>query len=725
MTTIQTSGASFADLGVDQPIVDALAREGITAPFPIQEQTLPLALSGADVIGQARTGTGKTLAFGIPLLQRIDPEARTPRALVVVPTRELCLQVYEDLARAGAGRGITPVAIFGGRAIEPQAQALRDGAQVVVGTPGRLLDLMSRGALTLRDVRGLVLDEADEMLDMGFLPDVEQLVQACPTDRQTLLFSATMPSEVVGLARRYMSKPTFMRADVEEAQVAPATDQYFLSCHRLDKPAVLARILDAPGRGLALVFTRTKRMADTLVDELAQHGKQAEAIHSNLRQEARERTLQKFRDGKIDVLCATEVAARGLDIPEVTHVVNYDCPDDEKMYLHRIGRTGRAGAAGVAVTLAVWNELARVEVIKKALGVDTPTHEVFSTSPELEALFDLPPRQQSTRSRGSGGKRAAEPDTQRRDGGGKRDESDDKRASERPGGAEERNGRRGKRRGGRGRQGGGERRGGERDSRTDGQPAGPKGSADSGAERTRAPSESGTGERPAAAAGREPDATDETPARTRVRRREVPGPDTGREATSTDRSREREAPAPVDDVAATPSRESAREDVHVDEGGVRRRVRRREAPGDGSASTASAPAARQQRRRSETRSKAGDRDESAGQAGVSARSGSAGGDGSAKSDQERSDQQRSDQERSDQGRSEQERSRGRGGSNRSRRGGRGRGSGGGNARQGERERTSGGGREAVDSAPATRDTASARGDGRPGLSRPMTINHLP
>jgi len=389
---VTDSTKTFADFGVHPDICETLADAGITSPFPIQELTLPLALGGADLIGQARTGTGKTLAFGIPLLQRIDPGAGHTQALVVVPTRELCVQVREDLARASARMGFEVVALYGGKAIEPQAKAVEDGAAVVVGTPGRLLDLMRRGSLQLGKVSMLVLDEADEMLDLGFLPDVEQLVQATAAERQTLLFSATMPSAVVALARRYMHKPTFLRADVEEVHVAPLTKQHFFSCHRMDKPAVVARILQAPNRGLCVVFTRTKRMADVLAEELRERGVKAAPIHSDLRQEAREKALERFRKGTITVLVATEVAARGLDIDDVTHVVNYDCPEDEKMYLHRIGRTGRAGAAGVAVTLVLWNELARLEMIKRTLDIAEPTHEVFSTSPILDELFDLPAR---------------------------------------------------------------------------------------------------------------------------------------------------------------------------------------------------------------------------------------------------------------------------------------------------------------------------------------------
>ena len=425
-----TDVRSFEDLGVDTAVVKALADAGITAPFPIQELSLPMALAGADLIGQARTGTGKTLAFGVPLVQRVDPDAGYTQALVIVPTRELCLQVHDDLTIAGATRGVQVVAAYGGRAIDPQSEAIAGGASIVVGTPGRLLDLCRRRMLDLSKAAALVLDEADEMLDMGFLPDVEQLIERCPDDRQTLLFSATMPSEVVKLARRYMDKPTFMRTDVEQQQhVAPETRQHFFACHRLDKPAVVARILGAQGRGRTLIFTRTKRMADVLASELRDRRIDAGVIHSDLRQEARERALAKFRKGTVDVLCATEVAARGLDIDDVTHVINYDCPDDERMYLHRIGRTGRAGADGVAVTLAVWNELARLDMIKRALDIDQPTDEVLSTSPILDDLFGAAETASHTGG-GRGGSRSRRRDdarTTKHDGGrgGSLDGSDD------------------------------------------------------------------------------------------------------------------------------------------------------------------------------------------------------------------------------------------------------------------------------------------------------------
>ncbi|MGH3442645.1 MAG: DEAD/DEAH box helicase, partial [Nitriliruptorales bacterium] len=383
---------TFRDLGVADELCAALEDHSIIQPFPIQELTIPLGVEGADVIGQARTGTGKTLAFGLPLLQRIDVGQGGVRALVVTPTRELTLQVAGDLEEAGAKIGVRVLTVYGGVPIETQTKALRTGAiDVVVGTPGRLLDQYRRGNLVLSDVSVLVLDEADEMLDMGFLPDVETLIAACGEDRQTMLFSATMPSEVVALARRYMRSPTFIRAESGEPQVAPETEQYFFIVHRLDKPRLLARILQAPDAGQTAVFVSTKRMADRLVEELGELGVAAEPIHGDLGQARRERNLDRFRSGESDVLVATEVAARGLDIPGVTHVVNYDCPDDEKMYLHRIGRTGRAGAPGVAITFVEHREVDRMKSIRKRVesGQQEP-EEVFSTSERLKELFDLP-----------------------------------------------------------------------------------------------------------------------------------------------------------------------------------------------------------------------------------------------------------------------------------------------------------------------------------------------
>jgi len=381
---------TFRDLGVDAALCDALEAKGIIHPFPIQAMTLPMALAGGDLIGQARTGTGKTLAFGLPLLQRIDPTDRFTQALVVVPTRELCVQVHEDLS-IGAAKGISTIAVYGGTPYEEQTAALESGVNVVVGTPGRLLDHLNRGSLDLSKVRVLVLDEADEMLDMGFLPDVERLLETCPADRHTMLFSATMPTAIVRMARRYMVSPTFTRADITEAETAPNVAQHFLKVHRMDKARLLARILQAPERGNVYVFVRTKHMADRLVEELEELSTDAIAIHGDLRQATREKNLDRFRAGKVTVLVATEVAARGLDVDNVTHVVNYDCPEDEKMYLHRIGRTARAGHAGVAVTFVEHSEVERANLIRRAIGkLEIEVRDMFSTSPELTELFELP-----------------------------------------------------------------------------------------------------------------------------------------------------------------------------------------------------------------------------------------------------------------------------------------------------------------------------------------------
>ena len=380
---------TFTDFGVEEVLANALRSKGIIHPFPIQELTLPMALKGADLIGQARTGTGKTLAFGLPLLQRVDPDLKKTQGLVIVPTRELCLQVADDLT-VGADRGVSSIAIYGGVGYDEQIEALTGGVHVVIGTPGRTLDHLGRGNLDLSNVHTVVLDEADEMLDMGFLPDVERLLTEVPDDRQTLLFSATMPAVIVKLARRFMSKPTFMRAEAEERQTSTNVDQHFFLVHRMDKPRVLARILQSDDRGGAFVFTRTKNMADRLVRELEDLKVSAIAVHGDLRQTTREKNLDRFRAGKADVLVATEVAARGLDVDNVTHVFNYDCPDDDKMYLHRIGRTARAGNKGVAVTFAEFNEIDRLNVIRKAVEADTEVAEVFSTSDHLTELFDLP-----------------------------------------------------------------------------------------------------------------------------------------------------------------------------------------------------------------------------------------------------------------------------------------------------------------------------------------------
>jgi len=391
-----TQAPTFRDLGADDDIAQALADIGIERAFPIQEMTLPLALEGRDLIGQAKTGTGKTLGFGIPLLQRIsrdDAPGATPQALVVVPTRELCIQVAEDLEQASSHRGLRVLSVYGGRAYEPQVDALTRGVEVVVGTPGRLIDLANRGSLNLARVAVLVLDEADEMLDMGFLPDVERIVSQIPAQRQTMLFSATMPGQIVALARRYMTQPTHIRAadPGDDRATVDAIEQHVWRAHPLDKPELLARILQANGRGLTMVFTRTKRKAQKIMDDLTERGFAVGTVHGDLGQGAREQALRAFRKGKVDVLVATDVAARGIDVDGVTHVINYECPDDEKTYLHRIGRTGRAGASGVAVTFVDWEDVARWQMIDKILGLPFKDPlETYSTSDHVYTGLGIP-----------------------------------------------------------------------------------------------------------------------------------------------------------------------------------------------------------------------------------------------------------------------------------------------------------------------------------------------
>ncbi|MGH3192068.1 MAG: DEAD/DEAH box helicase [Streptosporangiaceae bacterium] len=374
-------------------ICSGLEAAGIFTTFPIQALTLPLALRGQDIIGQARTGTGKTLAFGIPLLQRAqDGPARSPRALVVVPARELAIQVADDLRTAAVNLPTRVLTVYGGRAYEPQVDALAKGVDIVVGTPGRLLDLAERRHLDLSAVQALVLDEADKMLDLGFLPDVERIVRLTPADRQTMLFSATMPGDVVTLARRHMRRPTHIRAEGhDEPAPAPLTRQYVFRAHQMDKVEVLARVLQARDRGLTMVFCQTKRTADQVASALSTRGFAVATVHGDLGQGQRERALRAFRTGKVDVLTATEVAARGLDVDDVTHVVNYECPDDDKMYVHRIGRTGRAGRAGVAITFVDWRDMPRWKLINDTLALGQPEPaETYSTSEHLYAELDIP-----------------------------------------------------------------------------------------------------------------------------------------------------------------------------------------------------------------------------------------------------------------------------------------------------------------------------------------------
>ena len=413
-------------------IADALERAGIVSPFPIQEMTLSVALVGTDLIGQARTGTGKTLAFGIPILQRTvavhDPDYEElvapgkPQALIVAPTRELALQVSGDLALAGKDRGIRVLTVYGGVPYDPQLDALASGVDVVVGTPGRLIDLMNRRSLDISHVKSLVLDEADEMLDLGFLPDVEKLLSKTPETRQTMLFSATMPAAIVALARTHMRHPMNIRAESSyDTEMVPATAQFIYQAHDLDKPEMIGRMLQAEGSGLTIVFTRTKRQSQRIADDLTERGFDASPLHGDMAQAARERAMTKFKDGKLRVLVATDVAARGIDVTGVTHVINYTCPEDEKIYVHRIGRTGRAGATGIAVTFVDWSDLHRWKMINKALDLpfESPV-ESYSNSENFlhdmgivpgtkgrivpEGTVERKPRPESSGRGGGGGK---------------------------------------------------------------------------------------------------------------------------------------------------------------------------------------------------------------------------------------------------------------------------------------------------------------------------------
>lgn len=372
-------------------------------PFPIQEMTLSVALMGTDLIGQARTGTGKTLAFGIPIVQRsVSPTDADyadlaapgkPQALVVAPTRELAIQVSGDLSVAAQDRGLRVLTVYGGVGYEPQLDALEAGVDVVVGTPGRLLDLANRRSLDLSHVKTLVLDEADEMLDLGFLPDVERILAKTPETRQTMLFSATMPSAIVSLARTHMRHPMNIRAESStDNQTVPATAQFIYQAHDLDKPEIIGRVLQAENADKFIVFCRTKRQAQRVADDLAERGFPSSPLHGDMQQAARERALTRFREDKLKVLVATDVAARGIDVSGVSHVINYTCPEDDKTYVHRIGRTGRAGATGTAITFVDWADLTQWKVINKALDLpfDDPA-ETYSTSEHLFHDQGIPP----------------------------------------------------------------------------------------------------------------------------------------------------------------------------------------------------------------------------------------------------------------------------------------------------------------------------------------------
>ena len=394
---------TFEELPLRPETKAALKEHGFSSPFPIQEMVLPIALADGDVIGQAKTGTGKTLAFGIPLIERViapkDAEWKNlehqglPQVLVVVPTRELCVQVAKDIEELSGNRGIRTLAVYGGRAFEPQIESLNAGIEIVVGTPGRLLDLYRQGQLKLKEVSRLVLDEADEMLDLGFLPDVEKIFTSAPKRSQTMLFSATMPGDILSLARRFMNQPIHIRTqdNEDEGAVVSKIEQHVYRAHAMDKIEMLARILQAEGRGPTIVFCRTKRTCQKTADDLLERGFRSATIHGDLAQNAREKALNDFKAGKTDVLVATDVAARGIDIDGITHVINYQCPEDEKTYVHRIGRTARAGAHGIAVTFVDWDEMARWKMIDMALKLGLPEpEETYSSSEHLYEVMKIP-----------------------------------------------------------------------------------------------------------------------------------------------------------------------------------------------------------------------------------------------------------------------------------------------------------------------------------------------
>jgi ATP-dependent RNA helicase DeaD len=355
---------TFRDLGLTDKVLKALDDMGFEEPSPIQEQTIPMLLSGKDVIGQAQTGTGKTAAFGVPIMERWDPKQRAVQALVLTPTRELAIQVAEELTKIGKYVRIKTNAIYGGQSIERQIRSLRFGVDVVIGTPGRIMDHMRRGTLNLNEVRMVVLDEADEMLDMGFVEDIEFILKETPATRQTLLFSATMPEEIKRLAVRYMKEPQHIAASPQQLTV-PQIEQLFYEVRSSFKTDAVCRVLDMSEVERGIIFCRTKKGVDELVEALQARGYLAEGIHGDMNQAQRNRVMSKFKEGNVELLVATDVAARGLDIQDVTHVLNFDIPQDPESYVHRIGRTGRAGRTGTAITFISAREFGQLRLIER------------------------------------------------------------------------------------------------------------------------------------------------------------------------------------------------------------------------------------------------------------------------------------------------------------------------------------------------------------------------
>ena len=384
---------TFSDLGVSPDFVAALEKMGRTSPFPVQALTIPDAMAGRDVCGKAKTGSGKTLAFGLPVLERVKTaEPRKPRALILVPTRELAVQVKDELAPLGQARGTTVAAIYGGAKMETQVKELTKGVEVVVATPGRMIDMIERKEIFLDDVDQVVLDEADRMADMGFLPQVEWILRHIPGQHQTLLFSATLDGVVDTLIKRYQADPV-MHEVVSEDVTVEQMQHRFLAVHDMDKVKVAAAIVRGANR--TIVFVRTKRAADRVASDLRREGVEAESIHGDLRQSHREKALKDFGDGKLHALVATDVAARGIHVDDVDVVIHYDPPEDPKDYLHRSGRTARAGESGVVVTLVLWNEELVVKRLLKRLKIDQPIVEVFSNDKRLADLAAWDPSDDS------------------------------------------------------------------------------------------------------------------------------------------------------------------------------------------------------------------------------------------------------------------------------------------------------------------------------------------
>ena len=384
---------TFADLGVSPDLTAALESRGIMSPFAVQELTIADALAGRDVCGKAKTGSGKTLAFGLPLLEKVKgAEARRPRALILVPTRELATQVRDELAPLGVVRDVTVTAIYGGAKMETQVAELEKGVEIVVATPGRMIDMIERKEIFLDDITQVVLDEADRMADMGFLPQVEWILRHVPGQYQTLLFSATLDGVVDTLIKRYQTDPA-MHEVVSEQVTVEQMQHRFLQVHDMDKVKVAATIILNSNR--TIVFVRTKRAADRVAENLRREGVEAASIHGDLRQSQREKALKDFSDGKLKALVATDVAARGIHVDEVDVVIHYDPPEDSKAYLHRSGRTARAGAKGVVATLVMWNEELEVKRLLKRLKLDQPIVEVFSNDKRLADLASWDPRSDS------------------------------------------------------------------------------------------------------------------------------------------------------------------------------------------------------------------------------------------------------------------------------------------------------------------------------------------